>query len=81
MRPASSASLVPAMGLGDGEGEGDDVETDGAEWSGSGEAAVVGTGVPDTWGETEATLMAGTTGEPKTGGNDCYTQIILCCVT
>ncbi len=56
------------MGLADGEGAGDAAETDGAEWTGSGEgeAAVVVTGVLVAWGEAvaEDAAVAGTTGEP-----------------
>lgn len=56
------------MGLADGEGAGDAIETEGAEWAGSGEeeVAVVVAGVPDTWGVEVAEDMA-VTGEPKTG--------------
>lgn len=87
MRTASSGSLVPAMGLADGEGAGDAAVTEGNEWPGSGDAAVVVTGVLEAWGEVAAedATMAGTKGDPKRGKSMCYqrdnnTQI-LCCVT
>lgn len=57
MRAASSALLVPAMGLADGEGASDAAGKEGADRtsSGEGEAAVVLLGV----------VEAGTTGEPN----------------